>query len=549
MRAALPSFDRRRLAGLAGVGIVVGGLALGDRIEHRQWLALLAAGWLLGLIGVWPGLPAEISGTARRTVQTTIVLGSIFVLIAVQLLRTQVVLGDVIAHRAAIDPTTGAVVSNPRLAADLGTGRGRMLDRNGAVLAETIDEGDFPRRVAPDPAAAPVVGYFSPRLYGASGLEAAYDDALAGRASGNAVAQELDRLLGRSQLGLDLHLTLDANLQDLADRELAGRPGAAVLLDARTGAVLALASSPHVDPSQLGGTDAAGTAAAQAYWATIADDPAAPLLPRATQGLLTPGSIFKVVTAAAALDSGAATPDSTYEDDGQFTVQGHTIDDPNRPDPSQTTWTLTQALGWSLNAVFAQVGLQLGADPLRDMAARFGFGGALPFDLPTAASQLASDAGDLGNPATLADTAFGQGEIETTPLQMALVAACVANDGRIMRPYLVDRATAPDGAVAWQTRPSVWRRPIGDPAANELAQMMVWATTEGGNRAAAIPGYTVGGKTGTAETGRGTTHAWFIGWATDGPRAYAVAVVVEEGGSGGSVALPIARDLLAGALG
>jgi peptidoglycan glycosyltransferase len=335
----------------------------------------------------------------------------------------------------------------------------------------------------------------------------------------------------------------------LADQELAGRRGAAALLDARTGAVLALASSPHIDPSRLGGTDAAGTADAQAYWATVADDPAAPLLPRATQGLLTPGSVFKVVTAAAALDSGAATPDSTYEDDGQFTIQGHTIDDPNRPDPNQTTWTLTQALGWSLNAVFAQVGLQVGADRLADMAARFGFGAAIPFDLPTAASQLASSPGDLAQSAALADTAFGQGEIEATPLQMALVAAGVANDGRIMRPYLVDRATGPDGGVAWTTEPSVWRRPIGDDTAAELARMMVWGTTEGGYRAASIPGYTVGGKTGTAETGRGTTHAWFIGWATDGTRAYAVAVVVEEGGSGGSVALPIGRDLLAAALG
>ncbi|HEX5500171.1 MAG TPA: penicillin-binding transpeptidase domain-containing protein, partial [Thermomicrobiales bacterium] len=522
---------------------------LGDRIDHLQWLALLAAGWLLGLVAVWPALPPEMPGEARRALQTTIALGSVFVLIAVQLLRTQVALGGVIAHRAAIDPATGAVVSNPRLAADLGTGRGRILDRNGTVLAETIDDGDLPRRVAPDPAAAPVVGYFSPRLYGATGLEAAYDDALAGRASGNALQRELDRLLGRTQPGLDLHLTLDAGLQDLADRELAGRRGAAVLLDARTGAVLALASSPHIDASRLGGTDAAGSADAQAYWATIADDPAAPLLPRATQGMLTPGSVFKVITAAAALDSGAATPDSTYEDDGQFTIQGHTIDDPNRPDASQTTWTLTQALGWSLNAVFAQVGLQLGADRLRDMAARFGFGGAIPFDLPVTPSQLASNPGDLTNPATLADTAFGQGEIAATPLQMALVAACVANDGRIMRPYLVDRATAQDGGVAWQTEPSVWRRPIGDAAAGELAQMMVWGTTEGGYRAAAIPGYTVGGKTGTAETGHGTTHAWFIGWASDGPRAYAVAVVVEEGGSGGGVALPIGRDLLAAALG
>ncbi|HEU0114271.1 MAG TPA: penicillin-binding transpeptidase domain-containing protein [Thermomicrobiales bacterium] len=548
MRATLLT-DRRRLTGALGLGIVVVGLALGDRIDQRAWLAMLAAAWLLGLVAIWPGLPPEIGGDARRAVQTTIVVGSAFVLIAVQLLRTQVVLGVGIAHRAAIDPTTGAVVSNPRLAADLGSGRGRIVDRNGTVLAETVDDGDFPRRVAPDPAAAPVVGYFSPRLYGASGLEAAYDDALAGRASGNALQQEIDRLLGTTRPGLDLHLTLDDNLQDLADRELAGRRGAAVLLDARSGAVLALASSPHIDPSRLGGTDVAGTTEAQAYWATIADDPAAPLLPRATQGLLTPGSVFKVVTAAAALDSGAATPDSVYQDDGQFTVQGHTIADPNRPDASQTTWTLTQALGWSLNAVFAQVGLQLGPDLLGDMAARFGFGGAIPFDLPTAPSQLASHPGDLANPATLADTAFGQGELEATPLQMALVAACVANDGRIMRPYLVDRATTPSGVVAWQTQPTVWRRPMGDAAASQLAQMMVWGTTEGGYRAAAIPGYTVGGKTGTAETGHGTTHAWFIGWASDGARAYAVAVVVEEGGSGGGVALPIGRDLLAAALG
>ena len=542
---------RRRPLALLALALVLLGLLLGDRLTHGRWLILLAVAWLLGLAAAWPELPPETPRVDRAVVQIAFVLVSCFVLVAVQLLRTQVVLGPEIAARSGVDPETGAVVANPRLVGSaLAGGRGRILDRNGVVLAQTVDDGSGPRRVVPDLAFAPVVGYDSPRLYGLTGLEAAYDAELSGRGGGNALRRELDRLLGRPAQGLDLRLTLDQPLQDLAEAQLAGRRGAAVLLDARTGAVLALASSPHIDPNQIAATADADLPAAEASWATVSADPAAPLLPRATQGLLTPGSTFKVVTAAAAIDTGVATPDRVYADPGYLDVAGRRIDDPNRPDPGRDQWTLTEALGWSLNAVFGQVGLQLGGPTLTSVAERFGFGAPVPFDLPTAASRVATTPGFLDNPGAVADTAFGQGELLATPLQMALVAAAVANDGRAMRPYLVDAMTGPDGGLVWRAEPSVWRRPVSEETARQVAQMMVWGVEEGGYRAAAIPGATVGAKTGTAETGQpGVTHAWHIGFAEEGDRAYAVAVVLEDGGSGGAVALPVATTLLAAALG
>jgi peptidoglycan glycosyltransferase len=250
---------------------------------------------------------------------------------------------------------------------------------------------------------------------------------------------------------------------------------------------------------------------------------------RATSGLYPPGSTFKVVTAAAAIETGVAAPDTMYEDAGELTVAGHRLIEQNRPNPEQAAWTLREALAWSLNVVFAQVGLQLGGEALANAARGWGW--------------------DDGIVAVL-ETAFGQGELQATPLQMALVAAGIAHDGEIMRPYLISRLADADGATLRETGPARWRRGVGAEAARQTAGMMVAAVESGALGTAYVPGFTIGGKTGTAETGRGDPHAWFIGFIGlpgEAPR-YAVAVLLEAGGGGGQVALPIGRDLLVAAM-
>ncbi|MGI9252927.1 MAG: penicillin-binding transpeptidase domain-containing protein, partial [Thermomicrobiales bacterium] len=395
-----------------------------------------------------------------------------------------------------------------------------------------------------------VTGYFSTLLYGTSALEQAYDDQLSGRGGPGSFARALDDLLGRPRQGLDLRLSLDADLQRTARELLMGRPGGVVLLEARTGAVLALATAPGIDPNLLNTDSEEGRAAATAAWDGYLADDFAPLLLRPTQGAWPPGSTFKVVTAAAAIDQGLAGPWTEYRDTGELEIEGHVIPELNRPDDSRDVWTLTEALGWSLNVVFAQVGLQLGGDALRRAADAWGFGAEIPFDLPVRPAQVSTDPAFLNDRVAVAETAFGQGELLSTTMQMALVAAGIANQGRIMRPWLVEAMTRPDGAEVWRVAPSVWRTPVRPETAATVAEMMRWAVEEGGILAGAVPGYIAGGKTGTAEAGDGgEPHGWYIGYAGDEQRQYAVGVTVERGGSGSTAAMPIGQQLLAAALG
>ena len=521
-------------------------------ISDARWLAVLGTGWLLLLVALWPSLPPSLPTFARATVRTAILITTVFVVLTLQLVRIQVVQSEATVGRVATDPVSDEVIANPRVqVADLEARRGRVFDRNGAVLADTLFEGDTARRVYPEPESAYVVGYFSPLLYGKAGLEASYDDELAGVDGTNAILRNVDALLDRPPQGLDIRLTLDAELQREAHRLLRGRPGAAVLLDVETGAVLTLASNPHYDPNALFTAYPDERDAAVAAWDDLIADPTAPLVLRATEGLFTPGSTFKVVTAAAAVDAGFADPDRVYEDDGDLDVGGRVLVEQNRPDESRDEWTLREGMAWSLNVVFAQVGLQLGPEVMREYADRFGFGHAVPFDLPVAESSLETTPGFIDGLPALADTAFGQGELQVTPLQMALVAQTIANGGETMRPYLVDALATQKGDTVRRTDREAWRRPVSEETAAQVGSMMVSAVEEGVAQGAVLDAYTVGGKTGTAETGdAGDPHAWFIGFVGDPgakPR-YAVAVVLEHGGAGLAGSLQVGRDLLAAAM-
>jgi peptidoglycan glycosyltransferase len=284
-------------------------------------------------------------------------------------------------------------------------------------------------------------------------------------------------------------------------------------------------------------------------WQNLMVDAGNPQLPRATQGLYPPGSIFKTITAAAALDAGQATPETRYEDRGELKVDSHIIRELNRPNPPKNEYTLAEAFRFSLNVVFAQVALKLGPERLDDYAKRFGFDTDIPFDLRVARSQVANGPEFLQRKTGLADTGYGQGELLVSPLHMALVAATIANDGRMMQPYLVSSVTTRDGRVLQQWKPTIWRTPIGEAAARATRSMMVQSVEQGQGNPARIPGVQIGGKTGTAEIGVGTlTHAWFIAFGPEPEPQVAIAVVVEEGGGGARVAAPIAKRVLEYAL-
>jgi peptidoglycan glycosyltransferase len=542
---------RRRIAALLFLLIAGTGLAARDAVTDAQWIGLLWLSWIPLLVAVWPNLPPTVPPLGRATLRMTMIFLSIMALLTVQLVRVQIVMSDSITHRVGVDPATGDVISNPLLIDEaLTTARGAIYDRDGVALARTSFESGRARRVYAEPATAEVTGYYSPLLYGSSGLEASWDDELAGRAGGNPLLEAVEALRGLPRRGYDLHLTLDADLQRQARAALGDRTGAAVLLDVETGEALVLASSPSFDANTLVAVSEADRGPAQAAWAALTTDPRSPLVQRATSGLYPPGSTFKTITAAAAIDTGLATSDSIYEDAGELTIAGHTLIEANRPDAEQTRWSLREALGWSLNVVFAQIGLQLSGQTLGDAARGWGWESAIPFDLPVEPSRVSVTPGFLDDPVAVAETAFGQGELLATPLQMALVAAGLANDGQIMRPYLVASLTQPDGATIWETRPARWRQGTDASAARQTAAMMVAAVESGALGTAFVPAYVVGGKTGTAETGRGDPHAWFIGFIGlpgEEPR-YAVAVVLEAGGGGGQVALPIGRDLLVAAM-
>lgn len=544
-------FLRRRIAAMLFLLIAGAGLAARDAITDMQWIGLLWLSWLPLLVAVWPDLPPSMPSLGRSTLRMVTIFLSILALMFVQLLRVQVVMSDSISYRAGVDPATGDVISNPALtAAALSIPRGAIYDRDGQALAYTTFMNGVARRVYPQLNVAEVTGYYSPLLYGATGLEASWDDELSGRTGRNPFLQALDELRGLPPRGNNLHLTLNATLQGQAHAALGDRPGAVIVLDVQSGAVLALTSSPSFDANTLVAVDETDREAAMASWSRLTSDPRTPLVQRATSGLYAPGSTFKVVTATAAIERGLAGPDTTYEDAGELTIAGHTLIEANRPNEEQTVWTLAEAFSWSLNVVFAQIGLRLGGAALAEAARGWGWESTIPFDLPIEPSRVSVTPEFLDNPVAMAETAFGQGELLASPLQMALVAAGVANQGEIMRPYLVASLSEPDGATLRETRPSRWRRGASPEAARQTAALMVTAVENGALGNAFVPGYTIGGKTGTAETGSGDPHAWFIGFIGlpgEAPR-YAVAVIVEAGGGGGQVALPIGRDLLVAAI-
>jgi len=396
---------------------------------------------------------------------------------------------------------------------------------------------------------AHVVGY-STAARSRTGLELSLNPLLtgSGQSLASLVDQSLDKLNGKPIVGDTAVTTLDVRGQQVALDALGTRCGAVVALDPRTGRVRVMVSSPSYDPNDV-----------EAHFARIqkirADcTPASPLLNRATQGLYPPGSTFKVVTASAALGSGIYKPSSTFVDPGYCTVYGKRVNnfDTNRP---FGTVSLATAVQFSVNSVFCNIGLKLGAKRILKQAKAFGFYERPPLETPES-ERLPSglyQKGALYDPkrdrsVDAGRMAFGQERLLVTPLQMAMVAGTIANDGILMRPYVVEKVVTPNGKTRERTQPTKIRRAVSPTTARDVGAMMVRAVQAGTGTAAQLPGLRIGGKTGTAETGvDGSNTTWFIAFAGAAGQKPAVAIAVvlqNQSLTGGATAAPIARQVL-----
>jgi peptidoglycan glycosyltransferase len=398
---------------------------------------------------------------------------------------------------------------------------------------------------------AHIVGY-STQSRSRSGLEASENDYLTGSNANlhTVLDTTLDRIRGATIKGNDLWLTLRPAAQRLAMEQLRGNCGSVVALDTRTGALLVSASRPTFDPNLV----EKNFAAINNIRASCR--PAAPLLNRATDGLFTPGSTFKVVTASAALDTGRYTPESRFDDPGYCIEYGQKVRNAGNPEAPETfgSVNLITGLEHSINSVFCNIGKTLGAGRILGYAKRYGFYEDPPLETP---SNERSPSGLYHGPKLFRPTkpdlqvdpgrlAFGQEALLATPIQMAMVAAGVANTGVVMKPYVVGRVTGPGGGVVKRTHPRKLARAISRRTSQELTSMMVGAVQSGTGTAAQIPGIQVAGKTGTAETGAsGRYTSWFICFAPANRPRVAVAVVLEgQTGFGGQVAAPIAKAVM-----
>lgn len=411
--------------------------------------------------------------------------------------------------------------------------RGSLVDRSGQVIARSeVGKGPRGRTYSAPQATAHLLGYFSER-YGRAGLEGALDSELSPHSEPRTLRDLADELLGEARRGNDVVLTLDLNLQRVAWQALSrtAKPGAAVALDPRTGAILALASVPGYDPSTVDDD-----------WRTLNSSATKPLLNRATQGLYPPGSTFKVVTASAAIENQLAAPNAGYRCSGTVNVDHYTISCPSRR--AHGSETLTTALVNSCNCVFGPLAVMVGADKFASMARGFGLDSKFDLPVPSERSRLLAGSDRL-NKTLLAQTGFGQGELAVTPLQMSVIAATVASGGVRMKPYLVKAVKSPEGTVLGKTQPEVALQVMSGDTAKRIGEMMRAVVAHGSTRRLfAGLGATVAGKTGSAENPHGQSHAWFICFAPVESPAIALAVVVENSGAGSKVAAPIAAQML-----
>jgi penicillin-binding protein A len=478
----------------------------------------------------------------RQIRKLGVVLMALFAALFVQLNRIQVV--D--AHKLANAP------GNTRNATrDFSRARGLVQTADGAVLARSVDSDDAFKRQRQYPEHdlfGHITGYFS-FTFGTDGVERTFNRDLAGR---NVRISQLHDVLTDRVVTNDVTLTLTKRLQQVARDALGNRKGAVVALNPVDGAVLAMWSFPSYDPEPLSAHDQKSV---QSTWEQLNDDPNQPMLPRTYRRNYAPGSTFKVVTAATALEQA---PDLVAKDYPRLKTLDLPLTDKDLPNFGGSTCggTLPQLLKVSCNTGFAQLGLDLGAEKLASQARKFGFAAAPPLDLPAMARSVFPEAAAFKRDEPgLAKSAIGQQDVAATPLEMALVAAGIANGGVVMKPHVLAEVRDSEGRVVRSAQPAPWTTAMSPQSAATLRDMMIGVVNGGTATRIALPGIQVAAKTGTAQTTGDNSHAWIIGFApTDAPRV-AVAVIVEsqEGlgdtVTGGRVAAPIARAVLQAALG
>jgi peptidoglycan glycosyltransferase len=377
---------------------------------------------------------------------------------------------------------------------------------------------------------------------GSAGIEQFHNGVLSGTQGD--LRTFLDEIAGGPDEGDDVKTTLDPEAQRAANDALGARKGAIVALDPQSGAVLAMVSKPDYDPNQV-----------PEQFAQLNQQEDSPLFNRATQASYPPGSTFKVVTSAAALDSGEYTPDSLIDGSNGKRISGVPLANFGGQDYGAVS--LTDALTNSVNTVFGEIGEKLGKETMYEYMERFGFNAKPPLDYPR--SQIFAsgvyDKGDLidqDDNVDIGRVAIGQERLQVTPLQMAMVAAAVGNGGQLMRPHFLDEVIGPDGRVKDNFSPQEQSQVMSEKSASDLTVMMTNVVESGSGTAAQLEGLSVAGKTGTAEAPGGFNDAWFIAFAPAEDPEVAVAVVVEEtqqSQTGGEVAAPLAAQVMRAVLG
>jgi penicillin-binding protein A len=428
--------------------------------------------------------------------------------------------------------------------------RGPIIAGEDSVARSEETEGElrYLRTYPEGPLYAHLTGYYSFVLRRA-GLEAALNEELTGRPT-EVLAQNLSELIfGGDRAGNSVELTIRPEVQTAARDALGDQVGAVVALDPTTGAVLASYANPTYDPNPLSSHDATEIREA---WEALRDDPARPLVDRVTRETFPPGSSFKLVTAAAALERGLE-PETSFPDEGVYDVPQTQADIGNFGGgvcADGSSISLHDAMAVSCNTVFARLGVEIGDEALIQQAERFGFNRQPPYELTVERSAIPK----AMDPPETAQSAIGQRDVRATPMQMALLTASIVNGGELLRPHVVAGVRDPSGRQVAGADAGRWSegrfdgRPISPRTAEQLRDMMIATVEDGTGTSAQIDGVVVGGKTGTAQTG-GDPTAWFVGFAED---EVAVAVVVPGAGpdaTGGSVAAPVARQVMQAALG
>ena len=398
--------------------------------------------------------------------------------------------------------------------------RGEIYSQDGVLLAETEIDGDARIRKYPKGRLySHIIGYCS-QVYGKTQLEMSHDDDLIGKGTISLTLNEIKH-------GNNLNLTINDELQEYAYEQLDGRDGAIVAMEPTTGQILAMVSLPDFNPETI-----------EKDWPSMMEDENSPFLARATQGLYPPGSTYKIVTAAGVYDNGMTS--ETFDDEGLFKKDDVTVYNYNKE--SFGKLDIKTAFEVSSNYVFCTLGYEMGADAVKAEAEKFGVNKSFDFDIPVSQSQIQyKKMTDLDG----ALVSIGQGGLVMTPLHVAMMASAVANNGKMMKPYLVETVTTENGTVIGQTKPSVLYDSIGTACADYIEDMMIGVVEDGTGTGAQISGITVAGKTGTAENETDKDHAWFVGYAPVENPTICVAVVLENAAtSGGKSAVPIAKNII-----